>query len=78
LKPINPLVNTGAIATTALIRGDSVAKKFSRLTEIVRTLALRCYVGFNDAVYRSESLSGDRNRAIVYFFREIGALEGSA
>jgi len=78
LKPINPLVNAGAIATTALIKGNSVAEKFSRLTEFVRALAPDCYVGFNEAVYRSESLSGDRNRAIAYFLRDIGALEGSA
>ncbi len=78
LKPVNPLVNAGAIATTAMIRGDSVTEKFSRLTEFIRSLAPGCYVGFNAAVYQSESLSGDRNRAIAYFLRDIGALAGSA
>ncbi len=78
LKPVNPLVNAGAIATTALIKGHSVAEKFDRLTEFVRTLAPGCYVGFNAAVYHSESLSGDRNRAIAYFLRDIGAIDGNA
>ncbi|MBT9156404.1 MAG: Glutaminase 2 [Firmicutes bacterium] len=78
LKPVNPLVNAGAIATTALIRGNSVEEKFDRLTEFIRSLAPGCYVGFNAAVYQSESLSGDRNRAIAYFLRDIGALEGNA
>jgi len=78
LKPVNPLVNAGAIATTALIKGNSVTEKFGRLTEFIRTLAPGCHVGFNADVYRSESESGDRNRAIAYFLRDIKALLGSA
>ncbi|HBK84528.1 MAG TPA: glutaminase A, partial [Firmicutes bacterium] len=30
LRPLNPLINAGAIATTALIKGDSVAERFQR------------------------------------------------
>lgn len=78
LKPVNPLVNAGAIATTSLIKGASIEEKFNRLLEFIRSLAPGCYVGFNTDVYRSESQTGDRNRAIAYFLRDIKAIEGNA
>jgi len=78
LKPINPLVNAGAIATTALIKGSSTFEKLSRLIEFIRALAPESYVGFNEQVYRSESLTGDRNRAIAFFLRDIKAIDGDA
>lgn len=74
LKPVNPLVNAGAITTTALIRGDSQAEKFNRLMDFVRSLAGDEYVGFAEDVYLSEKETGDRNRSIAYFLRDIGAL----
>jgi len=78
LKPVNPLVNAGAIATTALIRGNSPQEKFARLHKFIQDLAPGCHVGFNDQVYKSESLTGDRNRAIAYFLRDIKAIDGEA
>ena len=75
LKPVNPLVNAGAITTTSLIKGDSLSEKFSRLMDFVSTLADGGYVGFNEAVYQSEKETGDRNRAIGYFLRDIKAVE---
>lgn len=78
LKPINPLVNAGAIATTALIKGRSNDEKLTRLIEFIRSLAPQSYVGFNEQVYYSESLTGDRNRAIAFFLRDIKAIDGDA
>jgi len=78
LKPVNPLVNAGAIATTSLIKGSCAEEKFSRLINFIRSLAPSCYVSFNADVYRSESLTGDRNRAIAYFLRDIRAIDGEA
>lgn len=78
LKPVNPLVNAGAIATTALIKGSSPAEKFARLLTFIQELAPSCHVGFNADVYKSESLTGDRNRAIAYFLRDIKAIDGQA
>lgn len=78
LKPVNPLVNAGAIAATSLIKGDSTDEKFERLLTLIRTLAPGCHVGFNRDVYLSEKQTGDRNRAIAYFLRDIRAISGSA
>jgi glutaminase len=77
LKPVNPLVNAGAITTTALIKGNSQSDKFRRLMGFVRELAGEEYVGFDEDVYLSERETGDRNRSIAYFLRDIGALHES-
>jgi len=78
LKPVNPLVNAGAIATTSLINGETVEDKFSRLMGLISQLAPGCHVGFNQDVYLSERSTGDRNRAIAYFLRDIKAISGIA
>ena len=56
LKPVNPLVNAGAIATTSLINGNSPEDKFDRLLELIKQLAPGCEVGFNSDVYMSEKI----------------------
>src|SRR5258705_5480276 len=66
--PFNPMVNAGAIACSGLIheaKGDA-AFEFIRL-------ALGRFAGrdlaVDDAVFASESATGDRNRAIGYLLR---------
>lgn len=76
LRPLNPLINAGAIATTALIKGDSVAERFQRLYNYIAAIAGGERISFNERVYRSEKTTGDRNRAIGYFLRDIGAVCG--
>ena len=76
LKPVNPLVNAGAIATTSLINGDSAEQKLDRLLDLIKQLAPGCDIGFNNDVYISEKQTGDRNRAIAYFLRDIKAISG--
>ncbi|MFI5052795.1 MAG: glutaminase A [Acidimicrobiia bacterium] len=73
-RPFNPMVNAGAIVATGLVetrdglaRMDRIAQTFARYAG--RDLSL-------DAdVYRSESETGDRNRAIAFLMRSFGMLE---
>lgn len=62
--PMNPMVNAGAIATTALMPGDSPEQQW----EAVRT-GLSAFAGrllaLDDDVYRSEAATNQRNRAIA-------------
>ena len=57
-RPFNPMVNAGAIVTTAMIEADSAI-----------LAALSRYAGrpltVDESVYESERVSGDRNRAIA-------------
>lgn len=76
LRPLNPLINAGAITTTALIKGDNVIERFQRLYAYIEAIAGSERIGFNERVYRSEKATGDRNRAIGYFLRDIEAITG--
>ncbi len=72
-RPLNPMINAGAIATTGLVKGDSTAEKIARITEIFSTYAGRP-LEIDDTVYRSESETGHRNRAIGHMLRNFDIL----
>lgn len=68
------MINAGAIATVALIKGDSPDKKLNRM--------LKCYeqylghpVTIDEDVYQSEKTTGHRNRAIAYLLRNSDIIE---
>ncbi|MEG6616015.1 glutaminase A [Peptococcaceae bacterium 1198_IL3148] len=75
-KPLNPMINAGAIATTALIKGGDSNEKFKRLLQLIRTLAGNDNIKINEEVYLSEKETADRNRALAYFMRDTGVLAG--
>src|SRR5204862_4646762 len=72
-RPRNPMINAGAIATTALIAGKSPQIKLRRLLDMFGAFAGRELL-LDDAVYRSESETGHRNRAIGYMLRNFDIL----
>src|SRR5438046_1785754 len=66
--PFNPMVNAGAIACSGLIREAKGDGAFDFLRQALGRFAGRD-LDMDDAVYSSESLTGDRNRAIGYLLR---------
>ncbi len=74
-RPFNPMVNSGAIVATGLITGVDVPNRRARVQD-----AFARYIGhdivIDDAVFESERVTGDRNRAIGYLMRGFGMLEG--
>lgn len=75
-KAINPMLNSGAIATTSLVKGDG-EEGFNRILELVRKLALNPDIDYNEEVYRSEKETGDRNRAMAYLMKSKGIIGGN-
>ncbi|KAF7688353.1 hypothetical protein HF521_014359 [Silurus meridionalis] len=70
-KPHNPMVNAGAIVCTSLIKqGVSNAEKFDYVMNFLKKMAGNEYVGFSNATFQSERMSGDRNFAIGYYLKE--------
>lgn len=73
--PKNPMINAGAIATTSLVGGDTPAQQWHRILA-----ALSDFVGrpldVDEAVYRSESATGFRNRAIAWMLKNFGIIDG--
>ncbi|ARU51489.1 glutaminase [Cellulosimicrobium cellulans] len=72
--PRNPMVNAGALATTALMPGSSFAEQW----ENVRT-GLSRFAGrpleLDGVVYRSESATNMRNKAVARLLESYGRIE---
>ena len=75
-KPCNPMINAGAIATTALIKGKDLQEKEKRMISFFRKLAKNDSLQINEDVYKSEKLTGDRNRAMAYLLKNDGFIDG--
>ncbi len=74
-RPRNPMINAGAIATTGLISGKSPETRLKRLMEMMGTYAGH-ELALDEAVYRSESQTGHRNRAIGHMLRNFNMIDG--
>jgi glutaminase len=66
--PFNPMVNAGAIACSGLIHEAKSNDAFDYIRQALGRFAGR-ELGVDEAVYASESATGDRNRAIGYLLR---------
>jgi len=70
-KPVNPMINAGAIATTAQIKGD----KFSRILELIKRITGDSSIDYSKEVYLSEKETGEKNKAIVHLMKARGIIE---
>jgi glutaminase len=73
-RPLNPMINAGAIAATSLVVGHSDADRWNRILALFSTYAGRD-LELNEAVYRSEADTGHRNRAISYMLRNFDIID---
>lgn len=71
--PRNPMVNAGAIATTALMPGATAERTWELIVEGLSRFAGR-QLDLDDEVYRSESETNDRNRAIARLLHSYGRM----
>ena len=72
-KPFNPMINAGAIQVVSMLTNVT---DFDGMLEFARALCMDGDIVLNEAVYRSEFETGDRNRAIAYILRSKGVLQG--
>ena len=75
LRPFNPMVNAGAITVAGVLYERHGDDAFDFLLERLSIAAGR-QLDMDEAVYRSESATGHRNRAIGHLLRGAGALPG--
>lgn len=74
-KPLNPMINAGAIATVSLISG-TVEERLQKILELIRHMAGNYNITYNKAVFQSENRTGDLNRAMSFFMKNYGIIEG--
>jgi glutaminase len=64
-RPFNPLVNSGAIATTDLVEGENFTERIKAMLGVFERFAGRP-VFVDNATFMSERATGHRNRAIAH------------
>jgi glutaminase len=75
-KPLNPMMNAGAILTTSLISGEG-EKPFLKILDLVRYITKNNTIDYNTSVYESEKSTGHRNRGIFYLMKNNGLISGN-
>src|SRR3954454_7960396 len=75
-RPHNPMVNAGALVTTALIEGKDFDEKIERMLAHLRAYAANDNLEVDQDLFEREMRSADRNRATAYLMRSRGMLEG--
>src|SRR5215207_1061557 len=76
-RPLNPMINAGAIVTSSLIAGDTAEEKFARIHAGLNAFAAR-ELDLDESVFESEHATGDRNRALAYLTQSAGTLGSTA
>ena len=74
-KPHNPMLNAGAIMSSALILQnilprEGVAEKYEFLLKYMTRIAGNEVIGFNNSVFLSERENAHRNFAMAYYMQE--------
>lgn len=73
-KPLNPMMNAGAILITSLIDGEG-DQPYQRILDRIRYITNNPDIKINEEVYRSEKSTGDRNRGIFHILKNNGWIE---
>jgi glutaminase len=73
-RPLNPMINAGAITSASLLPGASAAEREQHVVEAYGRFAGR-ELEVATEVYESERATGHRNRAIGHMLRGFGILE---
>lgn len=70
-RPLNPMINAGAIAVASLVAGATPEARLARVVGAISAYAGRP-LDIDDDVFESERTTGHRNRAIGHMLRNYG------
>jgi glutaminase len=73
-RPFNPMINAGAIAIASLIKKEPVEEGIKAFVDKMSDAAGRS-LRIDESVLQSETLTGNRNRAIAYLMRNFGIID---
>jgi len=76
-KPFNPMINAGAIAVSGMIKGDTPEERFERILNFIRKISENPSLEYDEDIYIGEKTTGNRNRAMAYFMKNGGIIEGN-
>ncbi len=75
--PLNPMINAGALSVTSSITGSSPKERLDKVLNLSKKLLDNPQLTYDEDVYISESLTGDRNRALIYMLKSNGIISGN-
>ncbi|HEY4551681.1 MAG TPA: glutaminase A [Bacillaceae bacterium] len=75
-KPLNPMINAGALAVTDMIAGSTIEEKWEKLIDFVGQLTDDHETTYNEIVARSEFDTAFLNRALCYYLKQHGIVTG--
>ncbi|NZA26536.1 glutaminase [Luteimonas sp. SJ-92] len=78
-RPMNPMINAGALATHALVAGPDASgpQRVERLRTLMSAMAGR-ELGYDEAVYEAELRDAHRNRGLAHMLRAGGIINAEA
>lgn len=69
-KPLNPMINAGALVVTHMLIGQSVEERFQRLLSFTQDLANDPSISYCEEVACSEFETAHLNRSLSYFLKQ--------
>lgn len=76
-KPLNPMINAGALAVTNMIEGTTPDEKVGRLLAFVHELANDHSIQYDQEIANSEYETAYLNRSLAFFMKQHHVIEGS-
>ena len=73
-KPLNPMINAGALAVTHMIKGNSIEERFERLLNFIRKITNNPEIDYCQKVAQSEFETAYLNRSLGYFLKQHGLI----
>jgi glutaminase len=74
VKPLNPMINAGALAVTHMIRGNSTTERIDKLLTFVKSLTGNPAITYSEEVAKSEFDTAYLNRSLCYFLKQHGII----
>ncbi|ELK45009.1 glutaminase A [Halobacillus sp. ACCC02827] len=76
-KPLNPMINAGALAVTNMIHGDTPDEKVGRLLSFMHELTDDHSITYNEEVAGSEFETAFLNRSLLFYMKQHRIVTGS-
>lgn len=73
-KPLNPMMNAGAILTTSLIEGVGDIP-YQKILAMIRYITKNDSIDYSHSVFLSEKETGHRNRGMFYILKNSGLIQ---
>ncbi|WP_257350597.1 glutaminase A [Pseudalkalibacillus decolorationis] len=75
-KPLNPMINAGALVVTNMIEGRSTHEKLGRLLTLIHDLTNNSKIDVDHGVAKSEYETAHLNRSLCYYMKQHGVITG--